>query len=84
MNEEEPLHITELRPDYTSAMDVRGEPTTTCPCGCEIWNVKTVFDSETGEVDMYFRDMECAQCGTLATAPIPKEYDEEEVDWRLI
>lgn len=69
--EEEPIPITDLRPDYTSAMDVRGNPTTTCPCGCEIWNVKTVFDQDTGEVVLYFRDMECAQCGTLATAPTP-------------
>jgi hypothetical protein len=73
MMEEEPMDITELRPDYKSAMDVRGEPTATCPCGCEIWNVKTVFDPETGEVVLYFRDMECAQCGTLATAPVPLE-----------
>lgn len=75
--EEEPIPITDLRPDYTSAMDVRGEPTTTCPCGCEIWNVKTVFDQDTGEVILYFRDMECAQCGTLATAPIPIEEDND-------
>jgi hypothetical protein len=78
MMEEEPMPITDLRPDYTSAMDVRGEPTTTCPCGCEIWNVKTVFDHDTGEVILYFRDMECAQCGTLATAPLPNEALEED------
>ena len=57
-------------------MDIRGKATTVCPCGCNIWNVKTVFDDETGEIDMYFIDMECALCGTLATAPTPD--DEEE------
>ena len=56
-------------------MDIRGSATTVCPCGCNIWNVKTVFDDETGEIDMYFLDMECA-FGTLATAPTPD--DEEE------
>jgi hypothetical protein len=68
----EPKHITELKPDYKSAMDIRGTPTTVCPCGCNIWNLKTVFDDETGEIDMYFTDMECALCGTLATAPTPE------------
>ena len=68
-------HITELKPDYTQSMDVRGTPTTTCPCGSEIWNLKTVFDKESGEIEMYFIDMECAQCGTLATAPTPDEDD---------
>jgi hypothetical protein len=56
-------------------MDIRGSATTVCPCGCNIWNVKTVFDDQTGEIDMYFLDMECALCGTLATAPTP---DDEE------
>jgi len=63
-------HITEMKPDYTQAMDIRGEPTAVCPCGCEIWNVKCKFDDD-GEIDMYFLDMECAECGTLATAPTP-------------
>lgn len=27
-------HITEMKPDYTKAMDIRGEPTSVCPCGC--------------------------------------------------
>lgn len=42
-----------------------------CPCGCEIWNLKTIFDDD-GEIGMYFLDMECAECGTLATAPTPE------------
>ena len=69
-------HITELKPDYKEAMDVRGNPTTVCPCGSTIWNLKTIFDNETGEIDMYFLDMECALCGTLATAPTPEDNEE--------
>lgn len=61
--------ISELKPDYSRAMDIRGEPTTVCPCGCYIWNVKVSFDSD-GAIAMYFRDMECVDCGTRATAPI--------------
>ena len=73
MRDKEYKHITELKPDYKEAMDIRGNPTTVCPCGCKIWNLKTIFDEETGEIDMYFLDMECALCGTLATAPTPDE-----------
>lgn len=69
---EEPKHITELKPDYKKAMDIRGNPTTVCPCGSEIWNLKTIFNKEDGTIELYFTDMECAQCGTLATAPTPE------------
>lgn len=72
MAKEEPIHITELKPDYESAMDIRGTSTTVCPCGSEIWNLKTIFDKEDGTIELYFTDMECAQCGTLATAPVPE------------
>ena len=68
-------HVTEMKPDYSQAMDIRGEPTTVCPCGSEIWNLKTMFDDD-GEIGMYFLDMECAECGTLATAPTPIDTEE--------
>ena len=61
--------ITELKPDYTRAMDIRGEPTSICICGSFVWNLKVSF-LEDGTIGMYFRDMECADCGTQATAPI--------------
>ena len=73
---EEPKDINDLRPDYTRSMDIRGVPTHICPCGCNIWNLKTIFDDETGDIDMYFLDMECALCGTLATAPTPDDSEE--------
>lgn len=61
--------ITELKPDYTMAMDIRGEPTKVCICGSFLWNLKVTFD-EDGSIGMYFLDMECSVCGTQATAPI--------------
>jgi hypothetical protein len=64
------LDITMLRPDdYSHAMDLRGAPTHLCPCGCNIWNVKVIF--EHNEIATYFLDMECANCGSMATAPTP-------------
>jgi hypothetical protein len=71
----EPRHITKLKPDYTKAMDIRGNPTTVCPCGSMIWSIKAIFDKDTGNIEMYFMDMECASCGTLATAPTPEDYN---------
>lgn len=62
--------IVHLRPqNYDHAMDVRGVPTHVCPCGCNIWNIKAIFDNF--ELASYFLDMECANCGSLATAPTP-------------
>lgn len=75
-----PKHITELSPDYQDSMDIRGIPTTICPCGSKMWNLKTIFEQDTGKIDMYFLDMECALCGTLATAPTPEGFDEQDAD----
>jgi len=62
--------INSLRPhDYTNAMDLRGTPTHVCPCGSIVWDLKAIF--EDGEIATYFLDMECANCGSLATAPTP-------------
>ena len=64
------IDINMLRPDdYSHAMDLRGAPTHLCPCGCNIWNVKVIF--EQNEIATYFLDMECANCGSMATAPTP-------------
>ena len=68
--DEEMDDVMKLRPEnYDHAMDVRGTPTHVCPCGCNIWNVKVIFDDY--EIATYFLDMECANCGSLATAPTP-------------
>ena len=69
--------IVKLRPDnYDHAMDLRGTPTHACPCGSNIFNVKVIFDNY--EIATYFLDMECANCGSLVTAPTP--LDREETD----
>lgn len=80
--EEEPeiatiADIKDLKPDnYDHAMDVRGTPTHLCPCGCNIWNIKAIFDDF--EIATYFLDMECANCGSLATAPTPLDREHRE------
>jgi hypothetical protein len=71
--------IYDMKPkDYSKAMDIRGNPTTVCPCGCNVWTVKLIWDADDGTVDMYFLDMECSMCGTRATAPTP--IDAERID----
>lgn len=65
-----PRPIIEAKPEnYDSAMDLRGEPTHICVCGCFVWNVKCVFEDY--EMVYHYLDMECVNCGSLATAPTP-------------
>lgn len=61
--------IWDIKPDYKSAMDIRGEPTKICPCGCLVWKLLVVWDSHSDTISQYFIDMECVACGTKATAP---------------
>ena len=73
--EDGPKDINGLRPEnYENAMDLRGTPTHVCPCGSIVWDVKTIFKD--GEIATYFLDMECANCGSLATAPTPIDINE--------
>ena len=51
------------------AMDLRGTPTHVCVCGSLIWKVHAQFEDY--QIAQYFLDMQCAQCGSLATAPTP-------------
>ena len=52
-------------------MDARGIPTSECPdCGGNILRIDAIFDQDY-EVAFYMLDAECAQCGTLVTAPTP-------------
>jgi hypothetical protein len=71
-----PKDITSLKPDYSQSMDMRGTPTHVCPCGSDIWHLKVVFDNF--EIATYFLDMECANCGSLATAPTPVDREIQE------
>lgn len=69
--------IYDLKPkNYNQAMDIRGNPTTVCPCGCDVWTLKVKWDADSGDIGFYFRDMECSLCGTRATAPIPLDGEE--------
>lgn len=56
-------------------MDLRDKerPLHICICGSMLWNVQVMF--EDGEISLYMLDMECALCGTLATAPTPIDND---------
>jgi hypothetical protein len=51
------------------SLDLRGTPTHACVCGSVVWNIRAVFDNY--EIATYFLDMECVECGSLATAPTP-------------
>ena len=61
--------IWQLKPDYKESMDIRGEPTKICPCGSFVWKLLVTWDDDSNEISSYFIDMECAVCGTKATAP---------------
>jgi len=56
-----------------SPMDLRGTPTHLCLCGSQIWNVKVIFSDY--EIATYFLDMECVNCGSIATAPTPADIE---------
>lgn len=51
------------------SMDLRGTPTHQCICGSEVWSLQVVFDNY--EIATYYLDMQCVQCGSIATAPTP-------------
>lgn len=68
--EDEVKDINDLKPqNYDNSMDLRGTPTHVCVCGCNIWMLKVMFNEN--QISQYFLDMECANCGSLATAPTP-------------
>ena len=55
-------------------LDLRDKqnPLHVCACGSTLWKVQAMF--EEGEISLYMLDMECALCGSLATAPCPSDY----------
>jgi hypothetical protein len=70
------ININDLKPaNYDHAIDLRGTPTHVCVCVCHIWNLKVIF--ENFEIATYFIDMECANCGSFATAPTPIDKEAE-------
>lgn len=53
-------------------IDARGIPTCTCPnCGETLFRALISFDPETYTIGMYHLDIQCNECGALATAPTP-------------
>jgi hypothetical protein len=52
--------------DYSSLGPIR-----VCPCGSDTWYLKVKFD-EDNTIGMYFLDMQCVLCSSLATAPTPE------------
>ena len=58
------------------AMDLRGNPTHECVCGSQVFYIKAAFQDY--EIATYFLDMQCAECGNLATAPTPVDREARE------
>lgn len=62
--------IRELKPDYTGTMEYAAQVLHECPkCESNLWLLKVSFDDY--EIAQYLLDMECAICGSYATAPTP-------------
>lgn len=60
-------------------IDARGIPTCQCPtCGGTFFKAVIAFDPETYTVGMYHLDIECFQCGTIATAATPLDKPNEQ------
>lgn len=69
--------IDQARAEQENAgMDLRGNPTHECICGSQVFYIKAVFDNY--EIATYFLDMECIECGSLATAPTPLDREIQE------
>jgi hypothetical protein len=69
--------VEQARQDQmVSGMDLRGTPIHECICGSQIFNIRAVFDNY--EIATYFLDMECVECGNLATAPTPLDRESQE------
>jgi hypothetical protein len=72
MAKKEPKPIKNLvvihgeKADYTSLGPIR-----VCPCGSDTWHLKVKFDDD-NTIGMYFTDMQCVLCSSLAQAPYPE------------
>lgn len=61
--------IAYVKPSKGNEGDYRSlGPIKICPCGSEVWNVKCKFDDD-GTIGIYFLDMRCLLCDSLAVAP---------------
>lgn len=56
-------------------LDSRGIPTCKCPeCGGMLFRALIGFDPETYTISNYHLDIQCNECGALATAPTPEDH----------
>lgn len=75
-NPEHSKNVTEIKPkSMLGAIDLRDEnhPSSICVCGSDLWIVYAKFDE--GGMAAYFVDIQCASCGSMATAPTPEAGD---------
>lgn len=61
---------------YMDSMDLRGTPTHECICGCKVFYLPVSFEDY--EISTYMLDMQCANCGSMATAPTPVDRESTE------
>lgn len=47
-----------------------------CICGCLMFEITVMWDSETREVGWYDLRQKCKECGSESTAPTP-------IDWEI-
>ncbi|HBK39270.1 MAG TPA: hypothetical protein DDZ31_04930 [Actinobacteria bacterium] len=60
-------------------MDQRGIPTNACvACGSNVMVVKVLFEDY--EIAGYLLDAQCADCGSLLTAPCPLDRPDEHIE----
>jgi hypothetical protein len=76
MYEEIDSLIQQAEEAESKKLDLRGTPTHECVCGSKVWRIHATFTDY--EVGSYFLDMECAECGTYATAPTPLDRERME------
>ena len=50
-------------------VDLTGEPTFACICGCMMFKVIVMWDEDTRAVGLYDLRQECIDCGIITTAP---------------
>lgn len=61
---------------YMDSMDLRGTPTHQCICGSNVFYLPVSFEDY--EISTYMLDMQCANCGSMATAPTPVDRESTE------
>lgn len=61
-----------------TAMDLRGEPIKVCICGSKVWNLQVMWDDD-DNIGMYFMNMWCPLCDSVATAPTVENNNDADI-----